>query len=375
MDGAVPKASVVVPCWNVERWVEDAVGSVLRGTFQDFEIIAVDDGSTDGTGEVLDRLASADARVRVLHQPNRGVSSARNRGLDAARGKYLFFLDGDDSYEPDFLALGVAELERTDSDYCVFAFAERRNGAVESHVVPLNGDYRYADNAAIRAHFLKRLIGYSMDEVRAWYAGRSLVAEREIGSVWRCAFRREVIERIGLRFDESLVNWEDAYFTYEFLLSARRMTCVNRPIYIYRIHAGSAVESRRRSAHAFANKLAFLRRRQDINRRTGGTIGGAYAASCVFSLLEMFAFLRTVPIGWTEGRRIVLEYAADPEVRAALRAFPLSWRKPVLALAVLALRVLGAGFIYAVCWTLFAPFRRLNGSERQKSSGTATASR
>ena len=86
-----PKASVIVPCWNVEKWVEDALKSVLCGTFADFEIIAVDDGSSDGTGAVLDRLASIDARVRVYHQPNRGVSAARNRGLDAARGDFLFF--------------------------------------------------------------------------------------------------------------------------------------------------------------------------------------------------------------------------------------------------------------------------------------------
>ena len=358
MSGGSPRASVIVPCWNVEKWVEDAINSVLHGTFPDFEIIAVDDGSTDGTGAVLDRLAASDERVRVFHKPNGGVSSARNRGLDAARGKFLFFLDPDDWLEPVFIETGVTELERTDSDYCVFALAEQREGSSEKHVVPLNGNYNYADNAAIRAHFLPRLIGYSLDEVRAWYAGRPLAAEREIGSVWRCAFRREAIERLRLRFDETLVNWEDAYFTYEFLLSARRMTSVNRPLYIYRIRAGSAVESRRRSLRAFANKLAFLRRRQEINRRAGGTLGDAYAASCVFSLLEMFSFLRTVPIGWAEGRRIVREYAADPEVRAAVRAFPLSWRKPILALAVLTLRMFGAGFIYAACWTLFAPFRR-----------------
>ena len=135
------------------------------------------------------------------------------------------------------------------------------------------------------------------------------------------------------------------------------MTSVNRPLYVYRIRAGSAVDSRRRSPQVFANKLAFLRVRQEINRRAGGTLGHAYAASCVFSLLEMLAFLRTVPIGWAEGRCIVREYAADPEVRAAVKAFPLSWRHPVLALAVLAVRVFGAGCVYALVWALFAPFR------------------
>ena len=79
MNEVTPKASVIVPCWNVEKWVEGAVNSVLRGSFSDFELIAVDDGSTDGTGAILDRLASVDARVRVLHRPNRRVSAARNR--------------------------------------------------------------------------------------------------------------------------------------------------------------------------------------------------------------------------------------------------------------------------------------------------------
>ena len=358
MDGMGPKASVIVPCWNVEKWVEEALNSVLRGTFADFEIIAVDDGSTDGTGAILDRLASADPRVRVVHQANRGLSGARNRALEEACGRFLFFLDPDDWMEPDFLATGVAEMERTDSDYCVFARTEWREGEKAGRVVPLNGDYRYDGNDAICKNFLSRLIGYSFDDVRAWYAGRSLTAEREIGSVWRGVFRRDLVERHHLRFDEGLAYWEDAFFTYEYLLLARRMTSVNRPLYVYRLRAGSIVDGRWRSPRVFANKLAFLRARQEINRRAGGTLGAAYAASCVFSLLEMFAFLRTVPIGWAEGRRIVREYASDPEVRAAVRAFPLSWRRPVLALAVLAVRAFGAGCVYALAWTLFAPFRR-----------------
>ena len=82
----------------------------------------------------------------------------------------------------------------------------------------------------------------------------------------------------------------------------------------------------------------------------------------------MFALLRTVPIGWSEGRRIVHKYAADPEVRAALRAFPLSWPKPALALAVLAVRILGAGCVYALAWTLFAPFRRRPRPDRDIQS-------
>ena len=104
--------------------------------------------------------------------------------------------------------------------------------------------------------------------------------------------------------------------------------------------------------------MTLLRVRQGLNEREGGALGKLYAASCVLALLEMFALLRNLRIGWAEGWRIVREYAADPEVRAAVRAFPLSWRRPAFALAVLAVRVFGAGCVYALIWTLFAPFRR-----------------
>ena len=358
MSGGVPKASVIVPCWNVEEWVEDAISSVLRGTFKDFEIVAVDDGSTDGTGAVLDRLAISDARVRVIHQRNRGLSGARNSGLDAAQGEYIFFLDGDDTFAPNFLELGVEEMEQTGADCCIFPMRITDLGTHESRLEQLRADYHFDTSEAIRDFFLSRYIGYSMDHVRRWYAGTPLFDNRELGSVCRCVYRRALMEKHNLRFDERIVLYEDAPFNCEYLLLSQKTTCRSEPVYNYVLHVGGLIANRNRLVRVFRNKGTLLRWRQDINRRAGGTLGDAYAASCVFALLEMFALLRNVPIGWLEGRRIVREYAADSEVRAAVREFPLSWRKPVLALAVLALRVFGAGFIYDVCWTLFAPFRR-----------------
>ena len=358
MDGMDPKASVIVPCWNVEKWVEDAVNSVLHGTFSDFEIIAVDDGSTDGTRAVLTRLASTDARVRVISQPNKGVSAARNAGLDAARGVYIFFADPDDTCAPEMLARGIAAMEADEVDYCAFAYRRRDVDKKDFRLISLKGDYCYRSNAEIRIGFMSRMFGYSFVHVRSWYAGTPLFAHREEGSVCRCVYRRELIESHHIRFDEGINLYEDAMFNCEYMLYAQSMTCIPEPLYDYALQQQGAITRLRCSQRELTNKLALLHRRQEINRLAGGTLGNAYAASCVFSLLEMFALLRTVPIGWTEGRRIVREYAADPEVCAALRAFPLSWRKPVLALAVLAIRMFGAGCIYAIVWTLFAPFRR-----------------
>ena len=353
-----PKASVIVPCWNVEKWVEDAVNSVLRGTFADFEVIAVDDGSTDGTRAVLERLAAADGRVRVVCQANRGPSAARNRGLDAARGEYVFFLDGDDTFEPEFLSLGVGEMSATGADCCIFPHRIKECGASEPRLEPLRADYHCDTPADIRSRFIARFIGYSMEHVRRWYGGTPLFDNRELGNVYRCVYRRALIERYHVRFDENVFLYEDALFNCDYLLRARKTTCRPEPVYNYVLRPSGLIANRSRLVRVFRNKLTLLRARQALNKREGGALGELYAASCVFALLEMFALLRTVSIGWSEGRRIVREYASDPEVRAALRVFPLSWRHPALALAVLAVRAFGAGCVYALAWMLLAPFRR-----------------
>ncbi len=352
-----PQASVIIPCWNVEKWVEDAVNSVLRSSFSDFEVITVDDGSTDSTGTILERLAATDQRVRVVHQSNRGLSGARNGGLDVARGEYVFFLDGDDTFTPEFLSLGVNEMSATGADLCIFPMRITEFDASRSREEPLRADYHCDTPADIRARFIPRFIGFSMEHVRRWYGGTPLFDNRELGSVCRCVYRRELIERYHMRFDENIVLYEDALFNCDYLLRAQKTTCRPEPVYNYVLHAGGLIANRNRALRVFKNKLTLLRVRQTLNEREGGSLGSLYAASCVLALLEMFALLRNLRIGWGEGRRIVREYASDPEVRAALRAFPLSWRKPVLALAVLAVRVLGAGCVYSIAWTLFAPFR------------------
>ena len=354
-----PQASVIIPCWNVEKWVEDAVNSVLRSTFSDFEVIAVDDGSTDSTGTILERLAATDQRVRVVHQSNRGLSGARNGGLDVARGEYIFFLDGDDTFEPEFLSLGVNEMSATGADLCIFPMRITEFDSSGSREEPLRADYHCDTPADIRARFIPRFIGFSMEHVRRWYGGTPLFDNRELGSVCRCVYRRALIERHHVRFDESIVLYEDALFNCDYLLRAQKTTCRPEPVYNYVLHAGGLIANRNRALRVFKNKLTLLRVRQALNEREGGSLGGMYAASCVLALLEMFALLRNLRVGWGEGLRIVREYASDPEVRAALRAFPLSWRKPMLALAVLAVRVLGAGCVYSIAWTLFAPFRLL----------------
>ena len=98
-----PLISVIVPIYNVEEYLSGCLESILSQNFSDFEIICIDDGSTDESGSILEMYASKDSRIRTVHQENKGLSSARNVGLDMARGEYIAFCDSDDYYHPDFL--------------------------------------------------------------------------------------------------------------------------------------------------------------------------------------------------------------------------------------------------------------------------------
>ena len=93
--------SIIIPAYNVKNLIGHTVNSVLHQTYTNLEIIVVDDGSTDGSGEILDRIASIDSGVKVIHKPNGGVTSARMKGIEAATGDWIGFVDGDDEVEPD----------------------------------------------------------------------------------------------------------------------------------------------------------------------------------------------------------------------------------------------------------------------------------
>ena len=111
-----PFFSIVIPVYNVAPYLRECLDSVLAQTFSDWEAICVDDGSTDGSGAILDEYAARDSRFRVVHQPNAGVSAARNRALDAAVGEYVTFLDGDDAYESSWLESFWGPIKDTGAD-------------------------------------------------------------------------------------------------------------------------------------------------------------------------------------------------------------------------------------------------------------------
>lgn len=171
-----------MPCWNRERFVADAIRSVLAQTFADFELIVVDDGSTDGTRDVV--ASFTDSRLRCLHRDHRGISAAMNAGLAAARGRYLARLDSDDMWLPDMLATQVAVLEAHPEAGLVYSRAE----CTDTHWNPLGMTWGYP------LHFPGETF-------------RSMVYNDCTCNI-TIVCRRECLERVG-PYDETLATSED----------------------------------------------------------------------------------------------------------------------------------------------------------------------
>lgn len=217
--------SVVVPVYNVAEYLKRGLDSVLSQSFQDFELILVDDGSTDGSGKICDEVAAADSRIRVFHKENGGVSSARNLGLEHASGEWVYFMDPDDELLPDGLSTLVAGISDA-VDVVMGGYEEIR----------LDGTLLRSTNASSEHEILDR--SKSLRPLFAPYSNDS----GYVGHIWLRLFRMEEIRKNHIQFDPTVTIREGTLFVATFLCLSRGTTCyISKPIYRYSHRESSAV--------------------------------------------------------------------------------------------------------------------------------------
>ena len=207
---ADPMFSIIVPVYRTEAWLPACVRSLLCQSFPDFELLLIEDGSPDGCGALCDGFAREDARVRVFHQKNAGVSAARNRGLEEARGRYILFADSDDRAEPELLAHLREAFAREPELPCAYGYVLREESGESCPCAA------YPAGLHETEEFLEKAF--------TGEAGISL-------AVWQLAFPRE---RLGqLCFDRSLAYGEDALFFASLLKGCRQLQFDPAPLYHY----------------------------------------------------------------------------------------------------------------------------------------------
>lgn len=213
--------SIILPVFNAERFLSQCLDSILRQTYQDWELIAVDDGSKDGSIEILKSYEKRDNRIHIISKKNEGVSIARNIALKHAHGDYIYFVDSDDIVMPEALMILVKAM---DSNKATF---------VKSDFLPI-------DEQGKQVFINKKQV------IRRRYDGKVMDSEKFFKKIlmkecflWTCLFRKEIIEKYHILFIPHCRLMEDAAFVVDYLLYSDRNVYKDACIYGYRKYEGT----------------------------------------------------------------------------------------------------------------------------------------
>lgn len=209
--------SIIVPVYNVEIYLSQCIESILNQSYRDFELILIDNMSTDASRSICDEYKNMDSRIVLLQNEKKGVSSTRNTGLNYARGNYIAFCDSDDVYSPLFLEKMIACIKENDADVAIsnYVYLNRPNSSICDR---LSG--KIERNELIKGIFTDNTIG---------------------GFVWNKMFKKEILTSI--RFDEKLSICEDTLFLCQALKEAERVYFEKDAVYLYRQRENSAIST------------------------------------------------------------------------------------------------------------------------------------
>lgn len=207
----IPQLSIILPVYNSEPFLEETIRCVQRQSFQDFELIIIDDGSTDSSSRICDRLASHDDRIKVVHQKNQGVSAARNTGLDLAKGTFVAFVDHDDYITSDFYKTMLDQIG--DSDLIISAVwgGKREDWGKTPH-------HEIDDQQTVLAE-----VGEGDNF--------PLIDVANNATIWNQIFKKEIIETNSLRFMK--MNSEDEIFSYAYMSLCSKIKKINYQGYYF----------------------------------------------------------------------------------------------------------------------------------------------
>lgn len=216
----VPLVSIIVPVYNAEKYLNRCIDSILSQTMTDFELLLIDDGSKDNSGRICDEYATKDARVRVFHKPNGGVSSARNLGLDNAKGKWITFVDADDRCSCNYLEHLLSKVD-DDTDLIISYAVICDSTGEKAEVYP---EYR------VNATNFERLF---VDSDMHWHT-----------SPWAKLYRASIIYENSLRFNEMMHIGEDADFLFSFMLITDKIYVSSDTDYYYTCDVSGSLTKR-----------------------------------------------------------------------------------------------------------------------------------
>lgn len=236
----IPDVSIIVPIYNVEKYLRRCIDSILSQTFISFELLLIDDGSTDASGAICDEYALMDRRIHVTHQINRGVSAARNVGLDKSVGKYVCFVDSDDWVTSDYLATLMEQVQGFDVLFFGF-FLKYNDESSMSLSLRRQCAVNEIEKEQLMLSLCKNDTGYNV-----------------LGYAFDKIFRRNLIEKYNLRFDENICLGEDEIFALAYCLKAQYLKVIPDVLYCYSPRVGGLASQKESYKSCYSKYKALV---------------------------------------------------------------------------------------------------------------------
>lgn len=280
--------SVIVPVYNVERYLDKCVNSIVDQTYKNLEIILVDDGSPDNCPQMCDEWAKKDSRINVIHKQNAGVSAARNDGVRAAKGNFISFVDADDIIQPGMITTLVTYLENNCLDIVSTSY-QKFDDINQTQEYPIGENKIFTKKEA-----LLRAIDH-------W-------KYHMFSTVWGKVFRSDIAKAIN--FDRSLIHSEDSKFMFDCILNSDRIGYIDTKNYCYYQNPSGAVSNASRNSKSqLSIILAYNHMYQEIQKMRDDTLIQTAKACMRRTIVE-----RACAVNWTDFqqvRHIVKEFIVD----------------------------------------------------------------
>lgn len=338
-----PIVSVIVPVYRTERFLTDCIESILRQSFTNFELILVNDGSPDNSGAICEEYSRKDARIRVLHQENGGVSSARNMGLEKAQGEYIIFADSDDY-------LGKKHIQE---------LCSAQSMSKESELLVISDYQPFSKNGQEQRSFFPEFTASLCGEKNDPELFRRLVFNFMIFPPYCKLYRRNIIEKYQLRFNTELHSAEDFDFNCRYIQHINKIIYTPSVQYYYRVdykkycpsNDGVLGQSEILSAHTMAHGIQEIAERMGVAQEIFPEICLWAANKHYFNRLEML-FVPNSKIDYRERKSLYRQLISDGQYYAlakkGVKYLPMSMTK----------RIAQRLDYYLVWWMLYR-FRQL----------------
>lgn len=314
-----PLVSIIVPAYNVEKYIICCLDSILQQTYNNIEIIIVNDGSTDHTLEVAQQYQKRDTRITLINQQNSGVSESRNTALKCAKGDYILFVDADDWLDINTVQVCIEQSEAEQADVCMFAYqSEFPNRSDIRRLYPDNRTFSDKDCKDLQ----RRIIGPINEEL--------CMPQRldSYGTIWAKLYRRELLKDLFFENLNKVGSAEDTLFNSFVFLRVKRVVYINEPFYHYRRNNEASVTNRFRPN--LLQQWSYLFAEMSKSVRTAET-EEALLNRIAISLFGFDLNVYAADIAWKEKIRLISECLSHPLYVKAYQQLkysylPIHWR-------------------------------------------------